>query len=299
MGHAPGLSPALPLLGPLRDQALVSASGDAEVSSGPGLRLVEVVACVESGQEPRHLGQQRGPVVPPGQDLPQLGHCGGRLGLGRLAPPGVPLDSTMELGDDQPIAVTSATILSHLARIEHENEKDKIARPVSALYTAGKYQVMEALTPASADDLPPLGELVADVPFWRYPSAALAGEGIARLRVWLTAAPEPGHLAVVTGTGSAASVTESVRRIWAGLTRRYGPSLVLLEHSPAPDAGEGMETLDLVRIGADGSPHWTRIWPTPEDNPRHAELELWMPTYGHQIVSRSASCFDWCAGEKG
>jgi hypothetical protein len=42
-------------------------------------------------------------------------------------------------------------------------------------------------------------------------------------------------------------------RIWAGLARRYGPSLVLLEHDPAPESGEGMETLDLVRIGAGGS----------------------------------------------
>ena len=51
---------------------------------------------------------------------------------------------------------------------------------------------------------------------------------------------------------------------------------MLLEHNLAPEFGEGMETLDLVRIGADGSPHWTRIWPTPEENPRHAGLELWM-----------------------
>ena len=35
-----------------------------------------------------------------------------------------------------------------------------------------------------------------------------------------------------------------------------------------------METLDLARIGADGSPHWSRVWPTPEENPRHAGLEL-------------------------
>lgn len=39
----------------------------------------------------------------------------------------------------------------------------------------------------------------------------------------------------------------------AGLARRYGPSLVLLEHPPVPESGEGMEILDLVRIGADGS----------------------------------------------
>ena len=57
-----------------------------------------------------------------------------------------------------------------------------------------------------------------------------------------------------------------------------------------------METLDLVRIGADGSPHWTRVWPTPEDNPRHAGLELWMAAYGYQIVSRPASEFDSMRG---
>jgi hypothetical protein len=106
---------------------------------------------------------------------------------------------------------------------------------------------MEALTPASPDSLPPIDELVADEPFWRYPAGA-AGEGVAHLRVWLTAGPEPGHLAVVTETGSAAEVTESAGYIWAELARRYGPSLVLLEHHLAPETGEGTETLDLVRI---------------------------------------------------
>jgi hypothetical protein len=80
--------------------------------------------------------------------------------------------------------------------------------------------------------------------------------------VWLTAGPEPGHLAVVTQTGPAAPVTESAGQIWAELARRYGPSLALLEHHPAPEAAEGAETLDLARIGADGSPHWLAVWPT-------------------------------------
>jgi hypothetical protein len=154
---------------------------------------------------------------------------------------------------------------------------------------------MEALTPASPDSLPPLGELIADEPFWQYPASLTAG--VAHLRMWLTGDPEPGHLAVVTETGSAAQVTQSAGQIWAELERRYGPSLVLLEHYLAPEAGEGTETLDLVRIGADGSPHWLRIWPSPEDNPRHAGLEAWMATNGQQIVSRTASAFDWCEGD--
>jgi hypothetical protein len=59
---------------------------------------------------------------------------------------------------------------------------------------------MASLTPASAVDLPPLAELLADDLFWRHPSGDLAGEGVARLRVWLTAGSEPGYLAAVTDT---------------------------------------------------------------------------------------------------
>src|SRR5271166_3408444 len=104
---------------------------------------------------------------------------------------------------------------------------------------------MEGLTAASADDLPPLGELLVDDPFWQYPARGLAREGVGHLRAWAIAAAAPGYLAVVTETGGIISVTESAGRIWAGLARRYGPSLVLLEHHPAPGSGEGMETLDL------------------------------------------------------
>jgi hypothetical protein len=156
---------------------------------------------------------------------------------------------------------------------------------------------MEALTPASADDLPPIGDLIADEPFWRHPAWGLAREGVAHLRIWATATDPPGHVAVVTETGLEDSVTESAGRIWADLVRRYGPSLVLLEHHPAPELSEGTETLDLVRIGADGSPHWSRVWPTPEDNPRHAGLGLWMAVHGHRIVSRPASWSDSCEDE--
>jgi hypothetical protein len=50
---------------------------------------------------------------------------------------------------------------------------------------------MEGLTSASADDLPPLGDLIVDDPFCPHP-AGVAREGVAHLRVWLTARPEPG-----------------------------------------------------------------------------------------------------------
>ncbi len=117
------------------------------------------------------------------------------------------------------------------------------------------------------------------------------------MRVWATTTATPGYLAVVTETGDAASVPESAGHIWAELALGFGPSLVLLEHDLAPEFGEGMETLDLLRIGADGSPRWSRVWPTPEDNPRHAGLELWMATSGHQIVNRPPGAFDWCEYE--
>jgi hypothetical protein len=74
--------------------------------------------------------------------------------------------------------------------------------------------------------------------------------------VWLTAGPGPGHLAVVTETGAEISVTESAGHIWVALADRYGPPLALLEHCPAPEFGEGMETLDyLSRVTEVGLVH--------------------------------------------
>ena len=40
------------------------------------------------------------------------------------------------------------------------------------------------------------------------------------------------------------------------------------------DFGRTTWSVDLVRVGADGSLHWLRVWPTPEEHPRHAGLEL-------------------------
>jgi hypothetical protein len=156
---------------------------------------------------------------------------------------------------------------------------------------------MEAVTPASPYSLPPLGELIAGDPFWRFPSGPGSKEGVAHLRVWLTAGAGAGHLAVVTETGSADSVTGSAGYIRSDLTRWYGSSLVLLERYPGAEDEESTGTLDLARIGTGGSPRWTRIWPTPEGHPRHAGLELWMAAGGRQIVSRPAGHFDQCQDE--
>ncbi len=83
--------------------------------------------------------------------------------------------------------------------------------------------------------LPPLGELVTDDPCWRYPSACLAGEGIAHLRVWVTA-DRSGYLAVVSETGLGASITNSIEDIWDVLAALYPGPLTLIEHYPVGES---------------------------------------------------------------
>jgi hypothetical protein len=288
----PELGPAPALLDPSRDQGLIATRGGAQLSRGPRSRLIES-PLTGADQDARHLGQQIRAVA---GYLAELRHRHGELGFGQGAPAGVALGDAGDPSHKQTVTVRSRTIMSHPPRIEHISDKDKLAWLVSVPSLAGKEPVMEGLTPASPDRLPPLGELIADNPFWRYPIGT-AREEVTHLRVWLTSGPEPGHLAVVTETGTRAGVTESAGHIWAELAGRYGPSLVLLEHHLPPELSEGAETLDLVRIGADGSAHWLRVWPTPEENPRHAGLELWMAAYGHQVVSTPASWFDWCQDE--
>jgi hypothetical protein len=53
----------------------------------------------------------------------------------------------------------------------------------------------------------------------------------------------------------------------------------------------------LVRVGRDGQTHWTRGWPTYKDNPRHAGLQAWMATHGHQILDIAADDFSWYENE--
>src|SRR5260370_17264475 len=98
------------------------------------------------------------------------------------------------------------------------------------MYIAGggvRQSPMEGLTPASADDLPPLGELLVNDPFWQYPAWGLAREGAGHLRVWATATASPGYLAVVTETGGLTSVTESAGPIWPRPPPRSRPPLPL------------------------------------------------------------------------
>jgi hypothetical protein len=120
------LGPAPSLFYPVRDKILVGTSRDAEVSDGPGSRLVEA-ALVEAERQTRCLGQQGGPVVPAGEDLPELGHRGGRLRPGGFLPSRVTPGCPGQAGQDQADRVGAGTILRHLARVEHGSEKSKIA----------------------------------------------------------------------------------------------------------------------------------------------------------------------------
>jgi hypothetical protein len=137
-------------------------------------------------------------------------------------------------------------------------------------------------------ELPLLGALIADDPWWPYPSACLAGGGIAHLRVWMLDGQD-GHLAVVTETGLGASVTNSIEFIWRKLIRLYPGPLTLLEHYPAAEspAGDG-EHVDLVDVTGT-HPEWQRIWPTPPSNPAHAGLNTWMSAHGRVILSIAAT----------
>jgi len=136
----------------------------------------------------------------------------------------------------------------------------------------------------SFPSLPPIGELELDDPFWRYPSGAGAGEGVARLRVW-AASGGTGHLAVVTELGLGASITNSIEDIWNDLRARWHGDLTLLEHYPAaesfPDDGDH---LDQVIIGPGREPAWRRIWPVPASSPDRDWLTGWMNRHGHRIT---------------
>lgn len=143
-------------------------------------------------------------------------------------------------------------------------------------------------------DLPPLGVLIADDPWWRYPSPfCAAGDGIAHLRVWDT--PAGGHVAVVTEAGLGASVTNSAEGIIGALQARYGHPLTLLEHWPD---GETItwpvgaptvlgEHIDQVHTGL-FRPRWRRVWPVHPDNPDYDALAAWFGEHGRRVAGSEA-----------
>jgi hypothetical protein len=126
MGRAS--APALSLLDPARDQAVVGACRHEEVSGGLSLRLAQL-ALVVPQQDARLLGQEVGTVA---DYLAELSDRGGRLVRGGLTPAGMPLADTAYPGDEDPVTVRSGTILRHPAMTEHTDEKSNLARLIPA-----------------------------------------------------------------------------------------------------------------------------------------------------------------------
>jgi hypothetical protein len=214
-GQPGGLGAAPSFLDPSRDQALVRASQAAQFGHGlPAQLILLALAFAGAKREPGGLGQQVGAAA---CDLPQFRRSGGLLRLSQAAPPGMPPGGAGQRGSRQLVRTRSRAIPGHPARIEQAYGKSKLAKLVSRPLARRKEP--EILTPASPDSLPPIRELIADEPFWRYRTGSPA-ESVAHLRVWLTAGPEPGHLAVVTETGSADQATQCAGHFWAELARR-------------------------------------------------------------------------------
>ncbi|MEV6527388.1 hypothetical protein AB0M43_36240 [Longispora sp. NPDC051575] len=132
--------------------------------------------------------------------------------------------------------------------------------------------------------LPVPGRLLLDQIAWEYPSPCAAGSGLARLRIWQTTTPSPGHLALVTDSGIGASITNSIAEIWHTLRNALGAPLWLLEHWPA-DASEPEHLEQVAVTGL--RPSWWRAWPTSTDNPRHELLQVWMIVHGRDLLAAS------------
>lgn len=82
-------------------------------------------------------------------------------------------------------------------------------------------------------DLPALGELVVDEPFWQYQHLYVTSGGVAHLRIWSTPALNKQLLAMVTELGLGPSITNSIEHIWRVLAGQHSESeIVLLEHYP-------------------------------------------------------------------
>jgi hypothetical protein len=63
-----------------------------------------------------------------------------------------------DVGHEQPVTAGSEAIMSHPTMIEYKYDIRKPTARVSACWPSGKKPAIEALTPASPDSLPPLGD---------------------------------------------------------------------------------------------------------------------------------------------
>ena len=120
--QAGGFGPAPSLCSPPGKQGLVGA-GQAEQLHGPASERLIQPALGRALQDAGDLGEQ---IRAPDRELGQLGDRGGLLIRGQITPPGVTPGGARDLGDEDAVSIGSASILAHLARIEHLYDKGKV-----------------------------------------------------------------------------------------------------------------------------------------------------------------------------
>lgn len=126
----------------------------------------------------------------------------------------------------------------------------------------------------------PAARPMRSVPRWRYGSSCAAGHGIGHLRIWTTDAFE--LLAIVTETGSGATVTNSADRIAAQLATDHPHSKIhLMERWPG---GILEPHLDSVTIDPHGQPAWHRVYPVGTRHARAADHHAWWLATGRHLL---------------
>ena len=147
--------------------------------------------------------------------------------------------------------------------------------------------------PTVADPVPDLDERR-----WAYPGVNRYG-GAARLRAWSSPAVTGGPmLAVVSELGAGCSVTNAAHWIVAELRDTFGDDVVVLEHYPALQRGDG-PTLDQVHVNLDGVARiaWRRIYPdVPDHRPDRGELVEWIHHRGGAYVLEALELVDAAGG---
>lgn len=134
-------------------------------------------------------------------------------------------------------------------------------------------------------DLPALGELVLDDPWWTYRTSGIGGgSGVVRLRVWRSLESRHEIVAVATELGAGVSVTNSIEFIAAKLATAFPRQhFVLFEHWP--DGESGAEHLEQVVATPGEQPRWRRVWPTPPTNPLCDQFGEWIRQNGPKVLT--------------
>lgn len=131
----------------------------------------------------------------------------------------------------------------------------------------------------------PCAALLLEAPAWRYRSGCAAGYGVAVLRLY---GAGEATLAVVTETGTGASITNSAEEIWQDLTvllaelGRDPRGLVVVEHWPADQsAPDHIEHADQMTAGPGGA-RWRHLG--PHARPGSEEAAWWRQT-GRALIA--------------